>query len=113
MEPPICLISHEILAQSGGDDRFKFYGHTKIPPPTPPTFLDIVKWEPSAGGYRACGGDRDFVPWQIASLWDNGEIAKWLLDSRNRRALPHRLERCGYVSVRNPDERGSGMPRSK
>jgi hypothetical protein len=25
------------------------------------------------------------------------------MDRRNRRALPHRLERCGYVSVRNPN----------
>jgi len=31
----------------------------------------------------------------------NGEIAEWLMDRRNRRALPHRLERCGYVSLRN------------
>jgi hypothetical protein len=32
-----------------------------------------------------------------------GEAAEWLLDRRNRRALPHRLERCGYVSVNNPE----------
>ena len=32
----------------------------------------------------------------------DGEIAEWLLDRRNRRALPHRLERCGYVSFHNP-----------
>jgi hypothetical protein len=32
-----------------------------------------------------------------------GGIAEWLMDRRNRRALPHRLERCGYVPVRNPD----------
>jgi Family of unknown function (DUF5906) len=32
-----------------------------------------------------------------------GAITEWLLDRRNRRALPHRLERCGYVGVRNPD----------
>lgn len=32
-----------------------------------------------------------------------GETAIWLLDRRNRRAIPHRLERCGYVAVRNPD----------
>jgi hypothetical protein len=32
----------------------------------------------------------------------SGEIAEWLLDRRNRRALPHRLERCGYVSIENP-----------
>jgi hypothetical protein len=29
--------------------------------------------------------------------------AAWLGDRKNRRAIPHRLERCGYVSVRNPD----------
>jgi hypothetical protein len=32
-----------------------------------------------------------------------GEAAEWLLDRRNRRALPHRMERCSYVPVRNPD----------
>jgi hypothetical protein len=32
----------------------------------------------------------------------NGATAEWLLDRRNRRALPHRLERCGYISIRNP-----------
>jgi hypothetical protein len=32
-----------------------------------------------------------------------GDMAEWLLDRRNRRALPHRLERCGYVSIRNRD----------
>jgi hypothetical protein len=30
------------------------------------------------------------------------------MDRRNRRALPHRLERCGYVSVRNPDAASDG-----
>jgi hypothetical protein len=33
----------------------------------------------------------------------SGSITDWLMDRRNRRALPHRLERCGYVSVRNPE----------
>ena len=32
-----------------------------------------------------------------------GDIAEWLMNRKNRRAIPHRLERCGYVSVRNPD----------
>ena len=31
-----------------------------------------------------------------------GGIADWLMDRKNRRAIPHRLERCGYVSVRGP-----------
>ena len=25
----------------------------------------------------------------------------WLLDRKNRRIIPHRLEQCGYVPVRN------------
>src|SRR5262249_59663819 len=32
----------------------------------------------------------------------DGEFALWLGDRRNRRAIPHRLESCGYVPVRNP-----------
>ena len=31
------------------------------------------------------------------------EAAEWLMDRRNRRAIPHRMERCGYSQVRNPD----------
>jgi hypothetical protein len=30
-------------------------------------------------------------------------LAEWLRDRKNRRAIPHRLERCGYLQVRNPD----------
>jgi hypothetical protein len=31
------------------------------------------------------------------------EAAEWLMERKNRRAIPHRMERCGYVPVRNPD----------
>ena len=31
----------------------------------------------------------------------SGALAEWM--SRSRRAIPHRLERCGYVSVKNPN----------
>jgi hypothetical protein len=33
----------------------------------------------------------------------DGDFADWLKDRKNRRVIPHRLERCGYVPVRNPD----------
>jgi hypothetical protein len=33
----------------------------------------------------------------------SGEVQVWINDRKNRRAIPHRLERCGYVPVRNPD----------
>jgi hypothetical protein len=36
------------------------------------------------------------------------EIATWLRDRKNRRTIPHRLEQCGYVPVRN-DTAESGL----
>src|SRR5262249_28343963 len=31
----------------------------------------------------------------------NGEFAMWVRVPKNRRAIPHRLEECGYTPVRN------------
>jgi hypothetical protein len=33
------------------------------------------------------------------------EFASWLRDHKNRRAIPHRFEQCGYVPVRNGDRK--------
>jgi hypothetical protein len=30
-------------------------------------------------------------------------FADWIGDRKNRRIIPHRLEKCGYVPIRNPD----------
>jgi hypothetical protein len=30
-------------------------------------------------------------------------LRQWLDDRKNRRAIPHRMEECGYVKVPNPD----------
>jgi hypothetical protein len=32
---------------------------------------------------------------------DRSDLTNWLKDRKNRRAIPHRLEKCGYVAVRN------------
>ena len=32
----------------------------------------------------------------------DGDFGQWLQDRRNRRAIPHRMETCGYVAVHNP-----------
>jgi hypothetical protein len=37
-----------------------------------------------------------------------GEFKIWLEDRKNRRAIPHRLEQCGYIPVRN-DTAKSGL----
>ena len=33
----------------------------------------------------------------------DGGLFEWLTDRKSRRVIPHRLEKCGYVPVRNPD----------
>ena len=33
----------------------------------------------------------------------NGDLQEWLYDRNNRRKTPHRMEKVGYVPVRNPD----------
>jgi hypothetical protein len=40
---------------------------------------------------------------QLADVIAEGDLSNWLKDRRNRRVIPHRLEKCGYVTVRNPD----------
>ena len=47
-----------------------------------------------------CNG-RDFRLSSPSATTDG--LAEWLRDRKNRRAIPHRLERCGYIQVRNAD----------
>jgi hypothetical protein len=37
----------------------------------------------------------------------SGDFLDWISDRKNRRAIPYRMEKCGYVPVRN-DARGDG-----
>jgi hypothetical protein len=32
----------------------------------------------------------------------DGDFREWIKDRKNRRAIPHRMEKCGYVPARNP-----------
>jgi TusA-related sulfurtransferase len=38
---------------------------------------------------------------QLVSAAMGKEIEAWLKDRKNRRSIPHRLEKSGYVQVRN------------
>jgi hypothetical protein len=40
--------------------------------------------------------------WLLATS-PRGATLEWLLDRRQRRSIPHRMERCGYIACRNPD----------
>jgi hypothetical protein len=78
----------------------------KAPPPKTPAFWDIVAANNApedaelADVIDALGNPKAVT---LAQLIANatGGIAEWLTDRRNRRAIPHRMERCRYVSVRN------------
>jgi len=79
----------------------------KAPPPRTAAFWDIVNASRSPEDAELADvldklGNPDVVTLAELIGAANSEIAEWLLDRRHRRALPHRLERCNYVSVRNP-----------
>jgi hypothetical protein len=44
----------------------------------------------------------------LAMLIAKAPGAEWLLDRKKSRAIPHRLQRCGYVIAPNPNSRQSG-----
>jgi hypothetical protein len=80
----------------------------KAPPPKTPAFWDIV----AAGSapenaeladlLEKLGNPEAVTLLQLIAKAEGG-MTEWLLDRRNRRAMPHRMERCGYSPVRNPD----------
>ena len=80
----------------------------KAPPPRTPAFWDIVAASSAPEDAELADlldalGNPNAV--NLAQLVEKAtsEIAGWLTDRRNRRAIPHRMERCDYVSVQNPD----------
>jgi hypothetical protein len=46
-------------------------------------------------------GNPDATTLNRIKAYATGEFAVWITDRRNRRIIPHRLEKCGYVPVRN------------
>jgi hypothetical protein len=41
----------------------------------------------------------------ITNSAPNDDFGEWLRDRKNRRVIPHRMEACGYVPVRNDTAR--------
>jgi hypothetical protein len=80
----------------------------KALPPKTPAFWDIVNASYAPEDAELADvldkmGTPDAVTLVQLIVKATGGTAEWLMDRRNRRAIPHRLERCGYVSVRNSD----------
>jgi hypothetical protein len=83
--------------------------NAKAPPPKTPAFWTIVEINRSpedtelADRIEAMGNPAVLtVRWLIDHDCDS-PLSSVLSDRRNSRAIPHRLERCDYVSVRNPN----------
>jgi Family of unknown function (DUF5906) len=80
----------------------------KSPPPKTAAFWDIVCANRApedaelADVLDRMGNPSATTLLRIADM-AAGEVQLWINDRKNRRAIPHRLERCGYVPVRNAD----------
>ena len=80
----------------------------KAPPPRTAAFWDIVNANNApedaelADVLDALGNPDALTLRQLIEGAIGTEAADWLTDRRNRRAVPHRMERCGYAPVRNP-----------
>ena len=80
----------------------------KAPPPKTPAFWDIVNVNsaPEDADLADLLEDLcnpDAITLEQLLVKATGAAAEWLLDRKNRRSIPHRLDRCGYTSVRNPE----------
>ncbi len=78
----------------------------KAPPPKTAAFWDIVDASRSpedadlADTLDRLGNPAATTLARITTAATDG-FAEWIGDRKNRRAIPHRLEQCGYVPVRN------------
>ena len=81
----------------------------KAPPPRTAAFWDIVAANNApedaelADVLEALGSPEAVTLAELIAAGAGSEAADWLMDRKNRRAIPHRMERCGYSQVRNPD----------
>jgi hypothetical protein len=83
----------------------------KAPPPKTPAFWDIVgaNCAPEdaelADVIDALGNPDALILGQLVdrAVEAGAAAADWLMERKNRRSIPHRMERCGYVPVRNSE----------
>jgi hypothetical protein len=78
----------------------------KAPPPKTPAFWDIVEANRAPEDAELQDtldkmGNPNATTLNQVKTWATGEFSVWIADRKNRRVIPHRLERCGYAPVRN------------
>jgi hypothetical protein len=80
--------------------------NSKAPPPKTPAFWDIIDASRAVEDAELADTiDRMQNPdaTTLARIENeaDGDFAGWIKDRKNRRVIPYRLEKCGYVPVRN------------
>jgi hypothetical protein len=80
----------------------------KAPPPKTDAFWAIVDTNRTPEEAEMADlvddlGNPEAVTLQRIQDKAQGDFGEWIRDRKNRRTIPHRLESCGYVPVRNPD----------
>jgi hypothetical protein len=85
----------------------------KAPPPKTAAFWDIVDASRAPEDAELADiidklGNPDATTIVQVANKASCDFAAWIQDRRNRRAIPHRFEKCGYVPVRN-DAAKDGM----
>jgi hypothetical protein len=78
----------------------------KAPPPKTRAFWEIVDANRAPEDAELADaldhmGNPDAFTLEQLKLFADGEMTVWLSDRKNRRMIPHRLEQCGYVPIRN------------
>jgi hypothetical protein len=78
----------------------------KAPPPKTAAFWDIVDANRAPEDAELADlldkmKNPDAVTLSDLSILATGTLSDWINERKNRRAIPHRLETCGYVPVRN------------
>jgi hypothetical protein len=85
----------------------------KAPPPKTPAFWDIANASRAPEDAELADvldrlGNPDATTLTRIQNEARGDFEVWIKDRKNRRVIPHRLEGCGYVPVRN-DTADSGL----
>jgi hypothetical protein len=98
-----------IAAYLAGPDISSF--DPKAPPPKTPAFWAIVDASRAPEDAELADvldtmGNPDATTITRITNEATGEFAIWFKDRKNRRAIPHRLEKCGYVQVRSDAKDG-------
>lgn len=78
----------------------------KAPPPKTEAFWAIVQSNRSSEDADLEDmlddlGRPEALPLSLLTAAAKGEFAEWVKDARNRRAIPHKLETCGYSIIHN------------